>query len=181
MLAHKAEDEGVAAAELIAGQAGHVDFETVPKVIYTAPEIGGSGQTEEQLKRPRRLPGRHIPLHRQRPRPRQPRTDGFVKFLADAKTDRVLGVHTLGPMAEALIAEGRWRWSSAVFRGHCTHLSRASVACEAVKEAALGRRQTRDQFLIDEWRFYSTTILTSLPDFSRSPGSSPLSTRKRST
>ena len=107
MLAHKAEDEGVAVAERIAGQHGHVDFNTVPWVIYTSPEIAWVGQTEQQLKAagvayragsfPFTANGRARALGD---------TRGFVKFLADATTDRILGMHIIGPQASELIAEG---------------------------------------------------------------------------
>jgi dihydrolipoamide dehydrogenase len=107
MLAHKAEDEGVAVAERIAGQHGHVDFNTVPWVIYTSPEIAWVGQTEQQLKAagiayragsfPFSANGRARALGD---------TTGFVKILADATTDRILGMHAIGPLVSELIAEG---------------------------------------------------------------------------
>ena len=106
MLAHKAEEEGVAVAQRIAGQHAHVDFNTVPWVIYTAPEIAWVGKTEQQLKGegvayrtgsfPFMANGRARALGD---------TRGFVKFLADAASDRILGVHIIGPMASELIAE----------------------------------------------------------------------------
>ena len=106
MLAHKGEDEGVMVAEIIAGQHGHVNYETIPWVIYTAPEIAWVGKTEQQLKsegvayRMGRFPfaynGRA--LGREEP-------EGFVKILADARTDRILGVHLIGGLASELIAE----------------------------------------------------------------------------
>jgi dihydrolipoamide dehydrogenase len=107
MLAHKAEDEGVAVAERIAGQHPHVDFNTIPWVIYTSPEIAWVGMTEQQLKRdgidyragsfPFAANGRARALGD---------TPGFVKLLADARTDRILGMHVIGPQASELIAEG---------------------------------------------------------------------------
>jgi dihydrolipoamide dehydrogenase len=107
MLAHKAEEEGVAVAERIAGQHGHVDFNTVPWVIYTSPEIAWVGKSEQQLKAegvayrsgsfPFTANGRARALGD---------TTGFVKILADAKTDRILGLHIIGPSASELIAEG---------------------------------------------------------------------------
>ncbi len=107
MLAHKAEEEGVAVAERIAGQHGHVDFNTVPWVIYTSPEIAWVGQTEQQLKAagvayragsfPFSANGRARALGD---------TTGFVKILADATTDRILGMHAIGPLVSELIAEG---------------------------------------------------------------------------
>jgi dihydrolipoamide dehydrogenase len=107
MLAHKAEDEGVAVAERIAGQHGHVDFNTIPWVIYTSPEIAWVGRTERQLKEqgvafragtfPFSANGRARALGD---------TTGFVKILADERTDRILGMHVIGPQASELIAEG---------------------------------------------------------------------------
>ncbi|HEX2390397.1 MAG TPA: dihydrolipoyl dehydrogenase [Casimicrobiaceae bacterium] len=107
MLAHKAEDEGVAVAERIAGQHGHVDFMTIPWVIYTSPEIAWVGHTERQLKQdsvayragtfPFSANGRARALGD---------TTGFVKILADERTDRILGMHVIGPQASELIAEG---------------------------------------------------------------------------
>lgn len=106
MLAHKAEDEGVILAEMLAGQSGHIDYNLVPGVVYTWPEIASVGKTEEQLKAesvdykigkfPFMANGRARAMNA---------TDGFVKILADAKTDRVLGVHIIGPEAGTLIAE----------------------------------------------------------------------------
>jgi dihydrolipoamide dehydrogenase len=106
MLAHKAEEEGVALAELLAGQAGHVNYGAVPSVIYTWPEVAAVGATEEELKAagtayktgkfPFTANGRARAMGD---------VDGFVKILADAKTDRVLGAHILGPDAGTLIAE----------------------------------------------------------------------------
>ena len=107
MLAHKAEDEGVAVAERIAGQHGHVDFMTIPWVIYTSPEIAWVGKSERQLKQdgvayragtfPFSANGRARALGD---------TTGFVKILADERTDRILGMHVIGPQASELIAEG---------------------------------------------------------------------------
>ena len=106
MLAHKAEDEGMAAAEILAGQAGHVNYDVIPGVVYTFPEIASVGKTEEELKEagvaynagkfPFTANGRAKANHQ---------TDGFVKILADAKTDRVLGVHIVGSDAGNMIAE----------------------------------------------------------------------------
>jgi dihydrolipoamide dehydrogenase len=107
MLAHKAEDEGVAVAERIAGQHGHIDFNTIPWVIYTSPEIAWVGKTEQQLRKegvayrtgsfPFSANGRARAMGD---------TTGFVKLLADAKTDRILGMHAIGPLVSELIAEG---------------------------------------------------------------------------
>ena len=106
MLAHKAEEEGVAAAEIIAGQAGHVNYDVIPNVVYTYPEIASVGKTEEELKAAgvAYKVGKFPFTANARARANLA-TDGFVKILADAKTDRVLGVHILGPDAETMIAE----------------------------------------------------------------------------
>jgi dihydrolipoamide dehydrogenase len=106
MLAHKAEDEGVVLAEMLDGQSGHVDYNLVPGVVYTFPEVANIGKTEEQLKKegvayrvgkfPFMANGRARALNA---------TDGFVKILADKRTDRVLGCHIIGPEAGTLIAE----------------------------------------------------------------------------
>ena len=106
MLAHKAEDEGVVVAEIIAGQSGHINYDAIPGIVYTTPEIAAVGKTEEQLKEagvaykvgkfPFSANGRARAMMA---------TEGFVKVLADARTDRVLGVHILGPDAGHLIAE----------------------------------------------------------------------------
>jgi dihydrolipoamide dehydrogenase len=139
MLAHKAEDEGVAVAELLAGQSGHVNYDVIPGVIYTTPEVATVGKTEEELKEagvtyavgkfPFAANGR-AKVNRQ--------TDGFVKVLADAKTDRVLGVHIIGPDAGNLIAEASVLME---FDGSAEDLARTCHAhpteSEAVKEAAL--------------------------------------------
>jgi dihydrolipoamide dehydrogenase len=107
MLAHKAEDEGVAVAERIAGQHGHVDFNTVPWVIYTWPEIAWVGKTEQQLKADgvQYRAGTFAYIANGRARA-MGETSGFVKMLADARTDRILGMHVIGPFASELISEG---------------------------------------------------------------------------
>jgi dihydrolipoamide dehydrogenase len=106
MLAHKAEEEGVAVAERIAGQHGHVNFNTIPWVIYTSPEIAWVGQTEQQLKASGRAykAGSFPFLANGRARALGD-TTGMVKILADATTDEILGAHIVGPMASELIAE----------------------------------------------------------------------------
>jgi dihydrolipoamide dehydrogenase len=106
MLAHKGMEEGVMVAELIAGQAGHCNYDAVPWVIYTHPEIAWVGKTEAAAEaRRHRIPRRPDSLRRQRPRAGQGDTTGFVKMLADAKTDRILGVHVIGTNASELISE----------------------------------------------------------------------------
>ena len=139
MLAHKAEDEGVAVAETLAGQAGHVNYGAIPSVVYTSPEIACVGKTEDDLKaegvayRVGRFPfsanGRARAMRH---------TDGFVKILADAATDRVLGAHIVGFGAGELIAEAAVLME---FGGSAEDLARTCDAhptmSEAVKEAAL--------------------------------------------
>ena len=139
MLAHKAEDEGVALAEMLAGQAGHVNYGVIPNVIYTAPEVASVGKSEEELKTdgvayttgkfPFTANGR-AKVNRT--------TDGFVKILADAKTDRILGVHIIGPHAGEIIAEAAVIME---FGGSAEDLARTCHAhptlTEAVKEAAM--------------------------------------------
>ena len=139
MLAHKAEEEGVAVAERIAGQHGHVDFNTIPWVIYTSPEIAWVGQTEQQLKAAGRAykAGQFPFLANGRARALGD-TTGFVKFLADAKTDEILGVHVIGPMASELIAEAV---VAMAFKASSEDIARICHAhpslSEATKEAAL--------------------------------------------
>ncbi|MDH4983336.1 dihydrolipoyl dehydrogenase [Hyphomicrobium sp. D-2] len=139
MLAHKAEDEGVALAELLAGQAGHVNYGIIPAVVYTSPEVASVGKSEEELqakgvaynvgKFPFTANGR-AKANKQ--------TDGFVKVLADAATDRVLGVHMVGANASEIIAEAAVLME---FGGSAEDLARTCHAhptlTEAVKEAAL--------------------------------------------
>ena len=139
MLAHKAEDEGVAAAEVIAGQAGHVNYDVIPNVVYTSPEIASVGKTEEELKAAGVVyqVGK-FPFSANARARANLATDGFVKILADAKTDRVLGVHILGPDAEAMIAEAAIAME---FGASSEDIARTCHAhptlSEAVKEAAL--------------------------------------------
>ncbi|MGP8232539.1 MAG: dihydrolipoyl dehydrogenase [Methylovirgula sp.] len=139
MLAHKAEDEGIAVAEILAGQHGHVNYNVIPGVVYTNPEIASVGASEEELqakgiaykvgKFPFSANGRARAMRA---------TEGFVKFLADAATDRVLGVHIIGPFAGELIAEAAVLME---FSGSSEDLARTCHAhptlSEAMKEAAL--------------------------------------------
>jgi dihydrolipoamide dehydrogenase len=139
MLAHKAEDEGVAVAEILAGKAGHVNYGVIPSVVYTFPEVASVGQTEEELKAagiaynagkfPFTANGRAKVNHT---------TDGFVKILADAATDRVLGVHIIGADAGNLIAEAAVAME---FDASSEDIARTCHAhptlTEAVKEAAM--------------------------------------------
>jgi dihydrolipoyl dehydrogenase len=139
MLAHKAEEEGVAVAEILAGQAGHVNYDVIPNVIYTYPEFASVGRTEDELKAaglaynsgkfPFTANGRAKVNHE---------TDGFVKILAGAATDRVLGVHILGPDAGNMIAEAAVAMefgAAAEDIGRTCHAH--PTLSEAIKEAAL--------------------------------------------
>ncbi len=139
MLAHKAEEEGVAVAERIAGQHGHVNFNTIPWVIYTSPEIAWVGKTEQALKAEgvAYKAGQFPFLANGRARALGD-TTGFVKFLADAKTDEILGVHIIGPMASELISEAVVAME---FKASAEDIARICHAhpslSEATKEAAL--------------------------------------------
>ncbi len=139
MLAHKAEDEGVALAEILAGQAGHVNYDVIPGVVYTSPEVASLGKTEEELKAANveYKAGKFLFLANGRAKANQT-TDGFVKILADAKTDRVLGAHIVGPQAGELIHEIAVLME---FGGSAEDLARTCHAhptlSEAVKEAAM--------------------------------------------
>jgi dihydrolipoamide dehydrogenase len=144
MLAHKAEDEGVAVAEILAGQAGHVNYEVIPNVVYTAPEIASVGRTEEELKQagiayktgkfPFTANGRAKVNHQ---------TDGFVKILADERTGRVLGVHIMSMDAGNMIAEAAVAME---FGAAAEDIARTCHAhptlTEAVREAAMA---------VDKW------------------------------
>jgi dihydrolipoyl dehydrogenase len=139
MLAHKAEEEGVAAAETIAGQAGHVNYDVIPNVVYTRPEIASVGKTEEELKAAGiAYQVGKFPFSANARARANLATDGFVKILADAKTDRVLGVHILGPDAETMIAEAAIAME---FGASAEDIARTCHAhptlSETVKEAAL--------------------------------------------
>jgi dihydrolipoamide dehydrogenase len=139
MLAHKAEDEGIALAEILAGQAGHVNYDIIPGVVYTAPEVASVGKTEDELKASGidYKAGKFLFLANGRAKANQT-TDGFVKILADAKTDKVLGCHIVGPQAGELIHEVAVLME---FGGSAEDLARTCHAhptlAEAVKEAAM--------------------------------------------
>ncbi len=139
MLAHKAEDEGMALAEILAGQAGHVNYGVIPGVVYTAPEVASVGKTEEDLKAAgvAYKVGKFPFTANGRAKANQ-MTDGFVKVLADEATDRVLGVHIVGANASEMIAEAAVLME---FGGSAEDLARTCHAhptlTEAVKEAAL--------------------------------------------
>ncbi|MBC8020769.1 MAG: dihydrolipoyl dehydrogenase [Methyloceanibacter sp.] len=139
MLAHKAEEEGVALAELLAGQAGHVNYDTIPSVIYTAPEVASVGKTEEELKAAGiAYKVGKFPFTANARAKVNRTTEGFVKILAEAATDRVLGVHIIGADAGTMIAEAAVLME---FGGSAEDLARICHAHptlnEAIKEAAL--------------------------------------------
>jgi dihydrolipoamide dehydrogenase len=139
MLAHKAEEEGIAVAEIIAGQAGHVNYDIIPGVVYTSPEVAVVGKTEEQLKNEKisYKVGKFPFIANSRAKVNN-ETDGFVKILADSKTDRVLGVHMIGPHTGDMIAEMALAME---FGASAEDIARTCHAhpthTEAVKEAAL--------------------------------------------
>ncbi len=139
MLAHKAEDEGMAVAENIVGQSGHVNYETIPGVIYTTPEVASIGKTEEQLKELKKKykVGKFSFMANSRAKAIDD-VEGFVKILADEKTDKVLGAHIIGPHAGELIAE---IGVAMEFGASAEDIARTCHAhptfSEAVKEAAL--------------------------------------------
>ena len=139
MLAHKAEDEGIAVAEMLAGKSGHVNYDVIPGVIYTAPEVAWVGLNEEELTQ-RGVDYRigKFPFMANGRAKVNNTTDGFVKILADTKTDRILGVHIVGPEAGNMIAEAAVAME---FGGSAEDLARTCHAhptlTEAVKEAAL--------------------------------------------
>ena len=139
MLAHKGEDEGVAVAEILAGQAGHVNYDAIPNVVYTMPEIASVGKTEEELKAAGiAYNSGKFPFTANGRAKANQQTDGFVKILADAKTDRVLGVHIIGSDAGNMIAEAVIAME---FGASAEDIARSCHAHptlpEAVKEAAL--------------------------------------------
>ena len=139
MLAHKAEEEGIAVAEILAGQAGHVNYDVIPGVIYTSPEVATVGKTEEQLKGENKTYkiGKFPFLANSRAKVNN-ETEGFVKILADSKTDKVLGVHIIGPHCGDMIAEMALAME---FGASAEDIARTCHAhpthTEAIKEAAL--------------------------------------------
>ena len=139
MLAHKAEDEGMAVAEILAGQAGHVNYDVIPGVVYTFPEIASVGKTEEELKEKGIAynTGKFPFTANGRAKANQ-QTEGFVKILADAKTDRVLGVHIVGSDAGNMIAEAAVAMEFGASSEDIARTCHAHPTLpEAVKEAAL--------------------------------------------
>ena len=139
MLAHKAEEEGIAVAEILAGQAGHVNYDIIPGVIYTSPEVATVGKTEEQLKSENKnyKVGKFPFLANSRAKVNN-ETEGFVKILADSKSDKVLGVHIIGPHCGDMIAEMALAME---FGASAEDIARTCHAhpthTEAIKEAAL--------------------------------------------
>ncbi len=139
MLAHKAEDEGIAVAEILGGQAGHVNYDVIPGVVYTSPEVATVGKTEEQLKSENRnyKVGKFPFLANSRAKVNN-ETEGFVKILADSSTDKVLGVHIIGPHCGDMIAEMALAME---FGASSEDIARTCHAhpthTEAIKEAAL--------------------------------------------
>jgi dihydrolipoamide dehydrogenase len=139
MLAHKAEDEGVVAAEIMAGQSGHIYYDAIPNVIYTSPEVASVGKTEEEVKAAgiQYKIGKFPFLANSRSRATG-LTDGFVKILADAATDRVLGIHIIGPQAGTLIAEAALAMEYGASSEDIARTCHAHPTYnEAMKEAAL--------------------------------------------
>ena len=145
MLAHKAEEEGVMVAEIIAGQKPHINYNLIPGVVYTWPEVASVGQTEEQLKasgiayKTGQFPMRALGRSRA-----SGDLDGFVKILSDAQTDELLGVHMVGARVADLIAEAV---TAMEYRASAEDLARMSHAhptyAEAIKEAALAATENR--------------------------------------
>ena len=139
MLAHKAEEEGIAVAEILSGQAGHVNYDVIPGVVYTSPEVATVGKTEEQLKNKKidYKVGKFPFLANSRAKVNN-ETEGFVKILADSKTDKVLGVHIIGPHCGDMIAEMALAME---FGASAEDIARTCHAhpthTEAIKEAAL--------------------------------------------
>lgn len=145
MLAHKAEEEGVMVAEYLAGQKPHIDYNLIPGVVYTWPEVAAVGKTEEQLKEAGiAYKAGNFPFKALGRARASADTDGFVKILADAKTDEVLGIHMIGARAADLIAEAV---TAMEFRASAEDISRMSHAhptfAEAIKEAALAATGNR--------------------------------------
>jgi dihydrolipoamide dehydrogenase len=145
MLAHKAEEEGVFVAETVAGQKPHIHYHLIPGVVYTWPEVAGVGYTEEELKKAgRAIKTGQFPMRALGRARASMDIDGFVKVIADAQTDEVLGVHMIGPRVADLIAEAV---TAMEFRASAEDIARMSHAhptyAEAVKEAALAATANR--------------------------------------
>ena len=139
MLAHKAEDEGVCVAETLAGQRPHINYDAIPAVVYTAPEVASVGKTEEQLKDAGiEYKTGKFPFSANSRARAIGRTDGFVKVLAEAATDRILGVHIIGPDAGTMIAEAALAMEFGASSEDMARTCHAHPTLhEALKEAAL--------------------------------------------
>jgi dihydrolipoamide dehydrogenase len=139
MLAHKAEDEGVAVAEILAGQAGHVNYDVIPNVVYTYPEIASVGKSEEELKQAGvAYNAGKFPFTANGRAKVNLTSEGFVKILADARTDRVLGVHIVGADAGNMIAEAAVAMEFGAAAEDIARTCHAHPTLpEAVKEAAM--------------------------------------------
>lgn len=145
MLAHKAEDEGIFVAERLAGQKPHINYDLIPGVVYTWPEVASVGFTEEQLKEKGvKYKAGSFPFKASGRAKASMDTDGFVKVLADASTDEILGVHMIGPRAADMIAEAVVAME---FRASAEDIARICHAhptyTEALKEAALAATENR--------------------------------------
>ena len=139
MLAHKAEDEGIAVAEIISGQAGHVNYDVIPAVIYTSPEVASVGKTENQLKKQNaKIKIGKFPFLANSRAKVNNTPEGFVKIIADEKTDKVLGVHMIGPHVGEMIAELALAMEFGASAEDIARTCHAHPTCtEAIKEAAL--------------------------------------------
>ena len=139
MLAHKAEDEGIAVAEIISGQSGHVNYDVIPAVIYTSPEVASVGKTENQLKKKNvKIKIGKFPFMANSRAKVNNTTEGFVKIIADEKTDKVLGVHMIGPHVGEMIAELGLAMEFGASSEDIARTCHAHPTCtEAIKEAAL--------------------------------------------
>ena len=139
MLAHKAEDEGIAVAEIISGQSGHVNYNVIPAVIYTSPEVASVGKTENQLKKQNmKIKIGKFPFMANSRAKVNNTAEGFVKIIADEKTDKVLGVHMIGPHAGEMIAELALAMEFGASAEDIARTCHAHPTCtEAIKEAAL--------------------------------------------
>ena len=145
MLAHKAEEEGVFVAEIMAGQKPHINYNLIPGVVYTWPEVAATGFTEEELKSQKReYKSGSFPFKASGRARASMDTDGFVKVLADKKTDEILGVHIIGPRAADVIGEAVVAME---FRASAEDIGRISHAhptySEAFKEACLAATENR--------------------------------------
>ena len=155
MLAHKAEDEGMAVAEIIAGQAGHVNYDVIPNVIYTFPEVATVGKSEEELKAAGiAYRSGKFPFTANGRAKVNKTTEGFVKILADAATDRILGVHIIAAQAsENDRGSGRHHGVRRLGRGPGAHLPRPSDADRGRKGSSTGGRQALNSYVSNSEAF----------------------------